>query len=115
MPQKVDFTDYDKILENFDAFCDEFESRASNAFMRGDQNDGRVTGEVERTGEDCPVAVREIAEPGPTDLPIRSPTLMYHRPTSEEYETVAQTLDYLHNNVEGIKGDLSRIARSVSY
>ena len=43
MPQKVDFKDYDEILENFDAFCDEFESRASNAFMRGDQNDGRVT------------------------------------------------------------------------
>jgi len=72
MPQKVDFTDYDKILENFDAFCDEFESRASNAFMRGDQNDGRVTGEVERTGENCPVAVREIAEPGPTDLPAQA-------------------------------------------
>ena len=46
---------------------------------------------------------------------LRQPTLMYHRPTSEEYETVAQTLDYLHNNVEGIKGDLARIARSVSY
>ena len=40
---------------------------------------------------------------------------MYHRPKCEEYETVAQTLDYLHNNVEGIKGDLARIARSVSY
>lgn len=71
MPQKVDFSDYDKILENFDAFCDEFESRASNAYMKGDQNDGRVTGEIERVGENTPMAVREVKQPGPTDLPAR--------------------------------------------
>ena len=75
MPQKVDYSDYDRILANFDEFCDDFESRASNAFMRGDQNDGRVTGEIERVGEDTPVAVREVDEPGPTDLPIRAPHL----------------------------------------
>ena len=63
MPQKVDFSDYDKILANFDQFCDEFESRASNAFMKGDQNDGRVTGEIERVGEDTPMAVREVEHP----------------------------------------------------
>mgnify|MGYP000196683158 FL=1 len=73
MPQKVDFSDYDKILANFDQFCDEFESRASNAFMKGDQNDGRVTGEIERVGENAPMAVREVDEPGPTDLPDRAP------------------------------------------
>ena len=71
MPQKVDFSDYDKILENFDAFCDEFESRASNAFMKGDQNDGRVTGEIERVGENTPMAVREVKQPGPADIPAR--------------------------------------------
>jgi len=75
MPQKVDYSDYDKILENFDEFCDEFESRASNAFMRGDQNDGRVTGEIERVGEDTPMAVREVDEPGPTDIAIGAPHL----------------------------------------
>ena len=73
MPQKVDFSDYDKILANFDQFCDEFESRASNAFMKGDQNDGRVTGEIERVGENAPMAVREVDEPGPTDLADRAP------------------------------------------
>ena len=71
MPQKVDFSDYDKILENFDQFCDEFESRASNAFMKGDQNDGRVTGEIERVGENTPMAVREVKQPGPADIPAR--------------------------------------------
>jgi len=46
---------------------------------------------------------------------LERPTLMYHRPNSEEYETIAQTLDYLHNNVEGIKGDLVKIAKLSSY
>ena len=63
MPQKVDFSDYDKILANFDEFCDEFESRASNAYMKGDQNDGRVIGETERVGENTPMAVREVEHP----------------------------------------------------
>ena len=63
MPQKVDYTDYDKILNNFDAFCDEFESRASNSFNTGDNNEGRVNGEVERIGENTPMAVREVEHP----------------------------------------------------
>ena len=40
---------------------------------------------------------------------------MYKRPTGENYETVGQTLDYLHNNVEGIKGDLIKMSKSVGY
>ena len=63
MPQKVDFSDYDKILANFDEFCDEFESRASNAYMKGDQNDGRVVSEIERVGANTPMAVREVEHP----------------------------------------------------
>ena len=63
MPQKVDFSDYDKILANFDDFCDEFESRATNAYMKGDQNDGRVVSEIERVGANTPMAVREVEHP----------------------------------------------------
>jgi hypothetical protein len=44
---------------------------------------------------------------------LESPSLMYKRPTGEDYETVGQTLDYLHNNVEGIKQDLLNVARAV--
>ena len=44
---------------------------------------------------------------------LERPTLMYHRPNSEEYETITQTLDYLHNNVEGLKGDLIKVAKAV--
>ena len=71
MPQKVDYSDYDKILENFDAFCDEFESRAANSFMRGDNNEGRVNGEVERVGENVPMAVREVEQLGTEDITAR--------------------------------------------
>jgi len=46
---------------------------------------------------------------------LERPTLMYRRPSSSEYETVSDTLDYLHNNVEGIKGDLVKIAKLSSY
>ena len=78
MPQKVDFKDYDEILANFDAFCDEFESRASNAFMRGDQNDGRVTEATAEIGGSAPEAVREVAEPGPC--------LLYTSPSPRDVE-----------------------------
>ena len=43
---------------------------------------------------------------------LANASLMYKRPSGEDYETVAQTLDYLHNNVEGLKEDLGKIARS---
>ena len=44
---------------------------------------------------------------------LERPTLMYRRPSGGDYETLSETLDYLHNNVEGIKKDLARVAQSV--
>ena len=44
---------------------------------------------------------------------LANPSLMYKRPTGEDYETVAQTLDFLHNNVEGIKKDLIKVSQAV--
>jgi hypothetical protein len=67
------FKDFSTILDNFDEFCDEFESRAAEAFMRGDQNDGRVTRAAAESGEGTPSVVREIAEPGPTDIAVGAP------------------------------------------
>ena len=64
------FENFNSILDNFDAFCDAFENRAAEAFMRGDQNDGRVTKAAAESGEGAPSAVREIAEPGPTDITV---------------------------------------------
>ena len=44
---------------------------------------------------------------------LERPTLMYRRPSTKDYESLSDTLDYLHNNVEGIKKDLLRIAQAV--
>ena len=71
--EKPEFENFTSILDNFDAFCDEFESRAAEAFLRGDQNDGRVTKAAAEVGASTPNAVREIAEPGPTDIAAGAP------------------------------------------
>ena len=44
---------------------------------------------------------------------LERPTIMYRRPSASEYEKLPETLDYLHNNVEGIKKDLLQGARKV--
>jgi len=44
---------------------------------------------------------------------LEKPSLMYRRPLSNDYETLSTTLDYLHNNVEGIKKDLAHVAKVV--
>ena len=58
-----DGLDYEDMLNDFDNFCDQFEDRASKAYHTGDQNNGRVVNEIERVGENTPVAVREIEHP----------------------------------------------------
>tara|TARA_Y100000004_G_C8593853_1_gene277636 strand:- start:115 stop:351 length:237 start_codon:yes stop_codon:yes gene_type:complete len=65
MTEKPDFENFDSILENFDKFCDEFETRAAEAFMRGDQNNGKVVrAATEKLGGETPSAVAEIGELG---------------------------------------------------
>ena len=44
---------------------------------------------------------------------LERPTLAYRRPKASEYESLSDTLDYLHNNVEGIKKDLIQVAKAV--
>ena len=44
---------------------------------------------------------------------LERPTLMYRRPSGNDYESLSDTLDYLHNNVEGIKRDLLKVAQAV--
>lgn len=68
--EKPVFENFDSILNNFDAFCDEFEGRAAEAFMRGDQNNGTVVrAATEKLGGETPSAVAEIREPGIEGLP----------------------------------------------
>ena len=59
------FENFTGILENFDKFCDEFESRAAEAFMRGDTNNGNVVrAATEKLGGETPSVVAEIGESG---------------------------------------------------
>ena len=44
---------------------------------------------------------------------LERPQLMYRRPHSNKHESLSDTLDYLHNNVEGIKKDLAIVAKVV--
>jgi len=44
---------------------------------------------------------------------MERPTIAYKRPSGDDYETLSNTLDYLHNNIEGIKKDLVRLSRAV--
>ena len=83
MTENPDFENYAKILENFDAFCDEFESRASNAFLRGDQNDGRVSEATAEIGDSTPEAVREVREPGAASIPPGAPYVDVQATTDE--------------------------------
>tara|TARA_B000000557_G_C20808749_1_gene458928 strand:+ start:841 stop:1089 length:249 start_codon:yes stop_codon:yes gene_type:complete len=69
--EKVEWKDWDEILDNFDEFCDNFENRATKAYNIGDQNEGRVIEATERAGEDTPVAVREVHHPREQDIPVR--------------------------------------------
>lgn len=59
------FRDFTGILENFDKFCDEFESRAAEAFNKGDTNNGNIVrAATEKLGGETPSAVAEVREPG---------------------------------------------------
>jgi len=67
-----DFKDFTSILDNFDAFCDEFESRAAEAFLRGDNKNGNVVRTAtEKLGGQTPSAVTEIGEPGAESVSTR--------------------------------------------
>lgn len=44
---------------------------------------------------------------------LERPTLAYRRPKASEYESLSDTLDYLHNNVEGMKQDFIKLSKAV--
>ena len=65
------FENFTGILENFDKFCDEFESRAAEAFMRGDSNNGEVVrAATEKLGGETPSVVTEIGEFGTEGISV---------------------------------------------
>lgn len=65
------FKDFSTILDNFDKFCDEFESRAAEAFMRGDTNNGEVVrAATAKLGGETPSIVTEIGEFGTEGISV---------------------------------------------
>jgi hypothetical protein len=69
--EKPAFENFTSILDNFDAFCDEFEGRAAEAFMRGDQNNGKVIrAATEKLGGETPSVVTEIRESGAESISV---------------------------------------------
>ena len=59
------FENFASILDNFDKFCDEFETRAAEQYMRGDSDNGSIVRKTaEKLGGETPSAVAEIGESG---------------------------------------------------
>ena len=82
--QPVDENYYEKILNNFDQFCDDFEFAAAKRFS-GVDNDSRQpldNAEVQRV---TPTVVREVDSVGEEDITARTSTVDV--PSTEVRET----------------------------
>lgn len=65
------FENFEAILNDFDGFCNEFETRAAEAFMRGDSNNGNVVrAATEKLGGETPSIVAEVRESGTEGLAV---------------------------------------------
>ena len=70
----VDENYYEKILANFEQFCDEFEGAASHRFS-GVDNDSRQPIEHSAVERVTPEVVREIDEVGEEDILARATSI----------------------------------------
>ena len=70
----VDENYYEKILANFEQFCDEFEGAASQRFS-GVDNDSRQPIKHTAVESVTPAIVREIEEPGEEDILARASSI----------------------------------------
>ena len=75
------FENFEQILNQFDDFCDAFESKSRRAFNRGDTKYGEVIrGFTAKLGGETPSVVTEIGESGKssetvgeTDISVQTP------------------------------------------
>ena len=75
------FENFEQILSHFDEFCDAFESKAAEAFNKGDSNNGEVVrAATAKLGGETPSVVTEIRESreegepfGETDISVQTP------------------------------------------
>jgi len=81
---------YEKVLQNFDQFCDQFEAAAARRFA-GLDNESRQpinNAEVQRV---TPVAVREIDDGGEEGITLRTP------PIDVQASSIPELSDYSGN------------------
>ena len=94
---------YEKILSNFDTFCDQFEGAAARRFA-GLDNDSRQpidNATVQRANSKSLQKRLTMVEKKVSLL--ERPQLMYKPPQCQNYKTIAETLDDLHNAVEELR------------
>ncbi len=78
------FENFDSILNNFDLFCNEFETRSAEQYMRGDSTNGNVVRKAtEKLGGETPSVVREIRELGSEGNEIRESDNSIQAPEGE--------------------------------
>ena len=80
----VDENYYEKVLANFEQFCDEFEFAAAKRFS-GVDNDSTAPLTNERVKRVTPEVVREVDEVGEDDILARATTIDV--PSTEVTET----------------------------
>ena len=78
------FENFDQILSHFDEFCDAFESKAAEAFNRGDTNNGEVIrAATAKLGGKTPSVVTEIGESGESGEPFGETDISVQTPEGE--------------------------------
>lgn len=78
------FENFDQILSHFDEFCDAFESKAAEAFNRGDSNNGEVVrAATAKLGGETPSVVTEIGESGTASEPFGETDISVQTPEGE--------------------------------
>tara|TARA_B100000427_G_scaffold276695_1_gene245735 strand:+ start:777 stop:1034 length:258 start_codon:yes stop_codon:yes gene_type:complete len=80
----IDENYYEKVLNNFEQFCDEFEFAAAKRFS-GVDNDSTAPLTDERVERVAPEVVREVDEVGEDDILARATTIDV--PSTEVTET----------------------------
>lgn len=79
--------------------------------QQGDSQDKIMTADNQLTMQKCNELLQELSERLTTMeqriSSLEKPRLMYRPPLAKDHQTIAETLDYLHNSIEALKDDSS--------
>tara|TARA_B100000700_G_scaffold326600_1_gene438610 strand:+ start:931 stop:1179 length:249 start_codon:yes stop_codon:yes gene_type:complete len=74
MPEKPEY-DYQHILDNFEQFCDGFESAAAEGYLRGNEKSPILSQYTTRHRTDTPRIVSEVSEYRGEGIESRKPSI----------------------------------------